>query len=240
VTLPEEEKALALKIAGEMVLSDDPSIVMRKWREKFSISQAQLAKKLGLSSSVISDYESGRRNNPGVQFVRRFIQTLFEIDEKNGKNLAHRMLESPSLSEHGILDIGEFPIPVSIRRFNRAVSGQVLTCQDSVRKVRGYTVIDNDIAVTKLSPWGFLRTFGKNVERALVFTNIRSEKAPMLALRFSLLKPTVLVYHLFAPGELDVKLAESDSVTLIYSKAKDTKALLRSLRKLQAGVTGEK
>jgi len=235
-TLSDENRTLGLKIAGEIILSDAPSVVMRKWREKLSISQANLAKELGLSSSVISDYESGRRKNPGVHFVRRFIQALLEIDKRSGRNLALKSLESPPSYETGILDIVEFPFPVSTRRMNRAISGQILTCQEPTRKVRGYTVIDNEVAVTSLSRWAFLQIFGKTAERALVFTNIKPEKAPMLSLRFSLLKPTVLVYHLRTPGELDVRLAENEGVTLIYSKAKGTESLLKSLRKLYAGM----
>ena len=46
------------KIAGEITLSSDPGKAIRKWREEFKLSQHQLADAMGISHSVISDYES--------------------------------------------------------------------------------------------------------------------------------------------------------------------------------------
>ena len=67
---------LAKRIAGEIVLSDEPGVLMKRWRETFSTSQTRLARKIGISLSVVSDYESGRRNNPGVKFIKRYIEAL--------------------------------------------------------------------------------------------------------------------------------------------------------------------
>ena len=55
------KRELAEKIAGEITLSEDPGATLRKWRTDFSVSQTDLAAELDVSSSVISDYESGRR-----------------------------------------------------------------------------------------------------------------------------------------------------------------------------------
>lgn len=65
--LEKEKEALAKRIAGEITLSSDPGKTMRKWREIFGISQTELADYLGVSSSVISDYEGGRRKVPVLQ-----------------------------------------------------------------------------------------------------------------------------------------------------------------------------
>jgi len=55
------KQELAKKIAGEIVLSNDPGKVMRKWRNIFKIRSLDLAKKMKVVPSVISDYENGRR-----------------------------------------------------------------------------------------------------------------------------------------------------------------------------------
>ncbi|MHA2315052.1 MAG: helix-turn-helix domain-containing protein [Candidatus Hermodarchaeia archaeon] len=47
---------------------------MRKWREQFGVAQHDLAKQLGISPSVISDYESGRRKSPRVDTIRKFAE----------------------------------------------------------------------------------------------------------------------------------------------------------------------
>jgi len=77
-------EVLARKMAGEIILSSRPGAAMRKWRELFAVSQNRLSEKMILSPSVISDYESGRRKNPGTNFVRRFVWALLAIDGERG------------------------------------------------------------------------------------------------------------------------------------------------------------
>ncbi|HVP16404.1 MAG TPA: hypothetical protein VMT42_03460, partial [candidate division Zixibacteria bacterium] len=78
------DSVLARRIAGEIILSSKPGATMRKWRELFAVSQMRLSDKMTVSSSVISDYESGRRPSPGTKFVRRFVWALLKIDEEKG------------------------------------------------------------------------------------------------------------------------------------------------------------
>src|SRR5512136_3362340 len=80
---------LARRIAGEIILSSKPGATMRKWRELFAISQMSLSDKMVVSSSVISDYESGRRPSPGAKFVRRFVWALLKIDGERGSRFIH-------------------------------------------------------------------------------------------------------------------------------------------------------
>ncbi|MEM0366251.1 MAG: helix-turn-helix domain-containing protein, partial [Acidilobaceae archaeon] len=58
------------RIAGDIVYSEHTGDSLRKWREYFEVSQSELAKAMGVSASVISDYEKGRRA-PGVRFIQR-------------------------------------------------------------------------------------------------------------------------------------------------------------------------
>ena len=67
---------LAERIAGEITLSSDPGGTLRKWRTDFEVSQTDLAEQLEVSSSVISDYESGRRENPGIGIIERIVEAL--------------------------------------------------------------------------------------------------------------------------------------------------------------------
>ena len=64
---------LAKDIVGEIVLSERPEDVIRKWRNIFQISQKELAAELGMTSSVISDYESGRRKSPGIGMIKKYV-----------------------------------------------------------------------------------------------------------------------------------------------------------------------
>ncbi|MEW5840486.1 helix-turn-helix domain-containing protein [Nitrososphaera sp.] len=73
-------------IAGSVVLSDSPPQQLKMWRKKFGIKQADLAKKMAITPSVLSDYEKGRRPSPGANFIKRYLQALYELaqQEKDG------------------------------------------------------------------------------------------------------------------------------------------------------------
>jgi hypothetical protein len=57
---------------------------MRKWRGLLNVNQMELADELNLSPSVISDYETGRRQSPGSGFIKRYVEALLVIDQGRG------------------------------------------------------------------------------------------------------------------------------------------------------------
>ena len=75
---------LAEKMAGEITLSQNPGETLKKWRRNFGVTQTELSNHLGISPSVISDYESGRRRSPGILIVSKIIDALLTIDELRG------------------------------------------------------------------------------------------------------------------------------------------------------------
>ena len=70
------EEDFGEKIAGEIVLSSEPGKTLRKWRQIFGVSQKELAAEMGISHSVVSDYEGGRRRSPTIATVRRVVEAL--------------------------------------------------------------------------------------------------------------------------------------------------------------------
>jgi len=231
---PSVRMVLARRIAGEIILSNKPGQTMRRWRELFAVSQMRLSEKMVLSSpSVISDYESGRRESPGTKFVRRFVWALLVIDEERGGRYIRELARLTSSPTTAILDLREFPIPVRVELFCKAVRGQVLTNQEeALREISGYTVVDSLKAIETLSGWEFFTIFGSTTERALVFTNVREGRSPMLGVRISPLKPRLVVFHGAEPDDLDVKLSEYDRIPLVYSAAPSVEHLIKSLRRL--------
>jgi putative transcriptional regulator len=71
-------------IAGSVVLSENPPMQLKFWRKKFGIKQADLARKMDITPSVLSDYEKGRRPSPGVNFIKRYLVALYELARSNG------------------------------------------------------------------------------------------------------------------------------------------------------------
>ncbi|ASJ16987.1 XRE family transcriptional regulator [Thermococcus chitonophagus] len=231
-----EKEALARRIAGEIVLSPDPGKTMRKWREIFGISQTELAEYLGVSSSVISDYEGGRRKSPGASTIRKFVEALIEIDEKRGGNVikAFSRTLGGEIPTSAILDIREFNIPVTVKDIVDAVKGEIVANPDLMdKKIYGYTVVDSIQAILEMSAEEFLKLYGWTTERALVFTKVTTGRSPMIAVRVQGLKPAMVVLHgVKRLDELAVKIAEKERVPLVVSHAENEAELIAGLRKL--------
>jgi putative transcriptional regulator len=209
---------------------------MRKWREIFGISQTELAEYLGVSSSVISDYEGGRRKSPGASTIRKFVEALLEIDERRGGNVIRAFSKTieGELPTSAILDIREFAVPLKISDVVEAVRGDVVANAHLIeRRIYGYTVVDSIRAILEMSSEEFLKLYGWTTERALVFTKVTTGRSPMIAVRVQGLKPAVIVLHgVKKLDELAVKLAERERVPLVVSKASSEAELITSLRKL--------
>jgi putative transcriptional regulator len=227
------ESVLARRIAGEIILSNKPGATMRKWRELFAVSQMRLSDKMVVSSSVISDYESGRRPSPGAKFVRRFVWALIKIDGERGSRFIHEFAKLTRSPTNAIVDLREFPLPVRVEYLCKAIEGKIVACMDRyVREINGYTVVDSQRAIETLSGLEFAQLFGATTERALIFTNVENGISPMLIVRVSSLKPRVVIFHGTQPDDYSVRLAEYDGIPLIYSGLPSLERLVKSLRKL--------
>src|SRR6056297_2686446 len=114
---------LAEKMAGEVALSDEPGATLRKWRTDFDVAQTELADELDVSPSVVSDYESGRRDNPGIGVVRRLVVALLDIDEdRRGDHIRQyaRVLSS-GFDSDVVHDLREYPANVGVDQVYDAV-----------------------------------------------------------------------------------------------------------------------
>ncbi len=230
---PVLKDSLAKKMAGEVILSDTPGAVLRKWREILGTTQTEMAAKLQVSPSVISDYEAGRRL-PGSRFVRRFVENLIEIDESRGAralgqltNLVPRMIEA-------IVDMREFNAPVRAQRVAEQVEGVVVAGRSLLdRYIYGYTVLDSIHAIQTLSGADFIQIMGTTTERALVFTNVSTGRSPMVAVRVQTLKPKMIIIHgLKDVDRLACHLAELEGIPLVVSMKTTVEALVEALNAL--------
>ncbi|WP_254768457.1 helix-turn-helix domain-containing protein [Salinilacihabitans rarus] len=191
---PKEE--LAEKIAGEITLSDDPGATLRKWRTDFDVSQTDLANELGVSSSVISDYESGRRESPGIGVVGRLVEGLLAIDERRGGDRIRQYgrVLSAGFESDVVYDLREYATSIRLGRLYDAIDATEITRGDTDR-VSGHTVVDSVRAITKLSSEEFFRLYGQSTNRALVFTSVTRGESVAVALRVVNPTPNAVVLH---------------------------------------------
>ncbi len=228
---------VALQLAGEIVLAEAPGVVMRKWREIFEISQKTLSRKLKVSSSVISDYESGRRKSPGVKLVSRIVRALIKIDEEKGGKILQEYdkLIGGSKFFEAILAIKEFPEPRKIKNLFKAVHGEFLVGETNLNNnVYGYTVIDSIKAIMELSPLELSMIYGATTQRALIFTGVKHGRSPMLAIKLTSLKPSMVVLHgpIKEPDKLGIELAKRERIPLVLSHVETVEKLIENLRGL--------
>ncbi len=208
------EGALREKMAGEIALSSEPGKAIRKWREEFGISQHQLADAIGMSHSVVSDYESGRRKSPGVQMVRKMIDAFIEIDVAAGSPIIRKY--QPDDRPDCIIDMGEFPEGIELSKFMKTIIGKNIGYDGIQKKIYGYTVVDSLKAIISLNSSDYMKIYGWSIERALIFTDVHFGRSPMVAIRAHPLTPAAVVY--IRPDNSDplaIKLAQLEKVPLI-------------------------
>ncbi len=232
---------LAEAMAGEICLAEnDPGAIMRRWRERFHISQKSLAKHLSVSPSVISDYESGRRKSPRVDTIKRFVEGLIEMDAEEGGRVAVALekLIAPEIASDAILDSREFGFPVPSRLLVEHLDCNVLTHHNLLdRDIYGYTALDSIRAIVSLTPQQLLRLYGGTTQRGAILTNVSTGRSPMVAIKASQIstsvavKPAVVILQ--GVKELDplaVKIADSIHVPLCVSEISTTEDLVREIR----------
>lgn len=225
------------RIAGEIILSDSPGTVMKKWRQLFELNQSELARQMGVSSSVLSDYENNRRKSPGAGFIKKFVSALIDADiQRGGLHVKRFSVLHRDLSV-AVLDMCEFRNPRSIREVVEALDGILLVGKEWDNElIYGYTVIDSLSAIKNLEALDFLYLFGKNPDRVMVFTKVSRGRSPMVAVRLYPIKPKMIVIHgPRIPEEVDafaLELAELEGVSFCLSLLKSPEEIVERLRKI--------
>lgn len=228
---------LMYKIAGEIVLSKMPGETMKKWRILFELSQTELAKHMGISPSVLSDYEKNRRRSPGSAFIKKFVNALIAADiMKQGVHIRKFVSMSKNMS-NAILDIGEFPRAVSVKEILKALDAVMLTGEESSNlPIYGYTVIDSLNAIKMMDATDFLKLFGSNSMRVLVFVGVERGRSPLIAVRIYPIKPRMIVIHgPKRPEDVDrlgIELATKECLPFALSLKQDVQSLIDALRAL--------
>lgn len=224
----------AKTIAGDITLSDSCSDCFKHWRNVFGIRQNELANYLNVSPSVISDYESGRRNSPGINFVKKFVGALVEIDIERGGHILEKFMIKDTTG--AILSLSELRSPVAGNKFVDIIKGEVVYGKELLEKrtLRGYTVVDSIMAILNFNDRDFKDIFGGSSERALVFTKVKLGRSPMIAIKVTSPKPGAIVFHGLASDDVDelaIHIAKKEKIPLIVSNCETEAGLIECLQR---------
>ncbi|NIO21517.1 MAG: helix-turn-helix domain-containing protein [Candidatus Aenigmarchaeota archaeon] len=232
------KEKLAKDIVGEIVLSDNPEKILKKWRSIFNFSQKKVAKCLGITSSVISDYESGRRKSPGINVIKKYVNALLDLDLRSGgkviKSFSQSFFQSPKISE-AVIDIKEFSSGIDINTFCKRISADMLT--KSVgrveREIYGYTIIDSVKAISELSFNQLIGLYGTTTQRALLFTGVSTGRTPMVAIKLTNLQPGLVVLHgIEQVDEVAKNIAEAENIPLALCRLEGVEDVVSRLKEL--------
>lgn len=221
-------------IYGDILVSSSINKALRKWRKLFGVSQVDLAKWMGISPSVISEYESERRRTPGTRFLKKFVDSLIELDLRKGGRVVSLVLNEVLEQDipEPVLIVRDFLEPFPASELIEVVDGVVIANEDLVDKVRlyGFTLIDSLKAILLMSGNSFYKLFGRSTERAVIFTNVSTGRSPMVAIRVYPLKPRMVVVH--RPRTIDklsIKLARKERILYILSRMESADELANKL-----------
>ncbi|MCS7133194.1 MAG: helix-turn-helix domain-containing protein [Candidatus Caldarchaeum sp.] len=221
-------------IAGEVVFSKRPGDVLRKWRTLFEFSQKDIAREMGIASSVLSDYEKNRRKSPGTDFVRRYVEALIRLDQKKGgMKIRQFSFDVTNLSEV-VLGMAEYSSPKTMADVAKLLKGVWLAGQSqSSHPIYGYTVVNSLEAIKRLGPYDFFRLFGANTVRVVVFTNVSRGRSPIIAAKIFPIRPKMIVIHgpksVKEVDQLAIQLAESEQMPYVLSLHEKVENILASL-----------
>lgn len=224
------------RIYGDIMTSEDINGALRKWRKIFNISQVELARRMRVSPSVVSEYENNRERVPGTRFIRKYIDSLIDIDVSRGGKIINLISKEPSdLSSSGILSIKDYMNPLPATRYIEATESEILVGDKIIDNthIYGHTVIDGIAAILSLSGEGFYRIYGRSTERALIFTNISIGRSPLVAVRVYPLKPRMVILH--GPKKVDdvgVRIAEKEGLILGLSRISGVNSLMKRIENL--------
>lgn len=216
---------LSMTIAGEITLSTDPGGSMKKWREIFAVHQTELAKHLKVSSSTISDYEGGRRQNPGIAVISRLVNALIEIDKNRGGKVVKQLEKDFKQDENKAFESHEFSSGIKATEMVKKIDGKIICLPHKLKdeQIFGYTIIDSLKVILEVPVHEYMMLYGKTPNRALIFRHVENGRSPLIAVkigRFSTdMRPSMIILNGdFEKHEVDpiaIKIAESEKIPLI-------------------------
>jgi putative transcriptional regulator len=202
-------------IAGEIVNSKDFGSAIKKWRELFNVSQVELAKKLKISPSMICDYESNRRKNPGIKTIKKIIDTLIEIDKENGGEIAKKFNLQSTQDYYKIHD---FSSAMTGNDFLKITNGEILKGSVEKKTIYGFTLIDSLKVILNFQYSDFQKLYGRTSERAFIFTQVSTGRSPMIAIKLAPIKPSIVCIHGLKKKDVDdlaIKISDVEGIPLV-------------------------
>lgn len=211
---------LRVDIAGEIALSNTPGSTMKKWREIFGITQTELSEQLKIAPSTISDYEGNRRKSPGTAVIKRFVDALIRIDERKGGAVLAKLGMGKAKTEE-YYEVHEFAASLTALDFAKLINGKVVVNEELMekKKLYGYTLLDSLKVILDMPYSELPKLYGSMSERAFIFTEVSTGRSPLVVIRVTPMKPSLVVLHNIEDvDKLALRIAEKEQIPVLTTK----------------------
>ena len=141
-----------------------------------------------------------------------------EIDRSRGGPVATKLTEGLSDKTDQFFDIHEFAASIPAVDFAKVIEGEVVANDDIMpnKKLYGYTLMDSLKIILEMPFNHFPKLYGSMSERAFIFTNVSTGRSPMVVIRVTPMKPSVVVLHgITTVDKLALKIAEREQIPVI-------------------------
>ncbi|MBU4245428.1 MAG: helix-turn-helix domain-containing protein [Nanoarchaeota archaeon] len=219
-------------IVSDIVLSGDSGAAIRKWRDIFKISQCGLAEKIGIRSSIISDYESGRRKSPGSAMIKKIVKAFSSFDIGMGRAASESAINSAETFHDSVIDVRELNAPKTLGDFANALGGTAMFFNgDAEKNIGAYVIIDSIKAIISFSPAEFSEMHHFMSGKAIVFTGVKRGRSPLVAIKVANVKPAAVIFHgLEAFDKVAERIARTEKIPVILSGTKTVDELIAVLK----------
>jgi putative transcriptional regulator len=129
--------------------------------------------------------------------------------------------------------VHDFSSAISAEDFAKAIDAKVIVNEELLRekKIYGYTLIDSIKVIMELPYSEFPKLYGQTNERAFVFTEVSTGRSPMVVIRVTPMKPSIVVLHgLQSVDKLAVKIAQKERIPILTTKL-DLQKITDALKK---------
>ena len=231
-----KELELLQIILGDIAANENYGIVMKKWRELFNITQSRIAKELDIKQSVISDYENNRRKSPGIEFIRKYTNSLITIGKNENRKEFDSIIEDLGLKkELNKLFSGEFEKSLeSMEVINLLNATQILSQQQA--SFKNYLFFSDRISniVTKQPSFKLLKSLKNKKETVFIFSDVKTGKLPLIMLKIlsklnKLELPKLIIFQSkgFKLSSFARKIGKNNNISIAVTKENNN-----SLKKL--------
>jgi putative transcriptional regulator len=128
----------------------------------------------------------------------------------------------------GIVGLREFAVAVPLKALSDRLEAEPVSRVDLHRDIHGFTLLDAPRAILSIDASRFVEVYGWTTQRALIFSNVKYGRSPMVAIRAHPLKPAAVVFS--NPGRIDplaVRLSEIENIPLLTTDLGATDVLER-------------